>query len=509
MNRPLKVVVVGTGYVGLVTGTCLAGWGHQVTCIDVNAARIGQLKNGETPIFEPGLAELVRENTAQGRLQFSTSLAENLTGTDCVFIAVGTPPRAGDGEADLTFLYSAAKEIADALPLGSQCAIIIKSTVPVGTGDRVEALIRLRRLDLSLHVVSNPEFLREGSAIADFKRPDRVVIGGKDADAIARVRKLYQALDDGDTEIIVTSRASAELIKYASNAFLATKIAFINEIADLCEQTDADIGDVSRGMGTDHRIGMSFLNPGPGYGGSCFPKDTLALTRSAQDHGVRLSLVSETISANDKRKSRMAAKIVSALGGDVNDKRIAIFGLTFKANTDDVRDSPAISIIQALQNLGAHIRACDPKGVPHARQLLLDVDYFEDPLRCADGCDATVIVTEWDCFRNIDLDHLQQAMRGTSLIDLRRVIDRKLAERAGFSVTTLGHRSPADQIDLLTMKLELRSESSFVTGTLAKTSRASVQLENSYGSLPVWPANGEYPIPFSRNVDWAESSQPT
>lgn len=507
MNESLRVVVVGTGYVGLVTGACLADLGHYVTCIDVNKHRIARLEKGEIPIFEPGLEQLVNANVSQGRLRFSSDLAQSAPGAGCFFIAVGTPPMAGDGSADLSFLFAAAKEIADVLPPGGQCTVAIKSTVLVGTGDRVEKMMRLRRPDLDLHVLSNPEFLREGSAISDFMHPDRIVIGGADENAIVRLKQLYGRMEDDGACVMITSRASAELIKYASNAFLATKIAFINEIADLCEQVGADIGDVSRGIGSDRRIGMSFLNPGPGYGGSCFPKDTLALTKAAQEAGVVLSIVNQTIASNNVRKLNMAAKVVNALDGNVVGKRIAIFGLAFKANTDDVRDSPAITIIQSLQKLGAHIRACDPKGIAQARQIIGNIDYFLDPLKCAEHCDAVVVVTEWDCFRTIDLTQLRLTMRGSHLIDLRRIIDRERAEKAGFSLVTLGLRQKNNHKGPLIAGLNMRSKSRGASGKFAKISRVSAHLEKGVNSEPAWTVIGENPVEFTRGADWSESQQ--
>ncbi len=477
MMSSCKVAVVGTGYVGLVTGACLAGWGHNVTCIDLNELRIKRLQRGEVPIFEPGLEELVHENTAEGRLCFSTSLQAGIAGADCIFLAVGTPPRSSDGHADLSFLFTAATDIANLLPDGSRSVIVIKSTVPVGTGDRVEQMIESLRPGLGVRVISNPEFLREGNAVADFEGPDRIIIGGNDVEAVSQIRRLYAKAENNGAAVIVTSRASAEMIKYASNAFLATKIAFINEIADLCELTDADIGDVSTGMGSDHRIGMQFLNPGPGYGGSCFPKDTLALAKSAQDHGCRFGIVNETIASNEARKSRMAAKVVAALGESVEGKRIAVFGLAFKANTDDVRDSPAIPLIRTLQELGAGISACDPKAVHQARLVLDGVDFFEDPVRCAEGCDAVVVVTEWDCFKNLNLAQLASAMRGNHLIDLRRIIDREQAELAGFSVVTLGQGRQRKLSG--NAKVAVKSNTLHATGKPSRSLHIAGQSENA------------------------------
>ncbi|MDQ3559530.1 MAG: UDP-glucose/GDP-mannose dehydrogenase family protein, partial [Pseudomonadota bacterium] len=379
----MMITMIGTGYVGLVTGACLADWGHQVVCADKDAGKIADLLRGRMPIYEPGLEALVARNAASGRLSFTLDVAAAVAPADAVFIAVGTPPRHGDGDADMSFVYAAAKEIAAAAT--GRTVVVTKSTVPVGTGDVVERLMAVARPDAKISVVSNPEFLREGTAIADFQRPDRVVIGTDDPRARDVMMEIYRPLEAAGTPIVVTQRRTAELIKYAANAFLATKITFINEMADLCEQVGADIQDVSLGVGLDHRIGAEFLNAGPGYGGSCFPKDTLALLRTAQDFGVGLRLVEQTVAVNNARKRHMARKVIAAAGGSVEGLTVAVLGLTFKPNTDDMREAPSVSLIAALQRAGARIRAHDPQGMQHAKAILEDVTFHDDPYQCAHG----------------------------------------------------------------------------------------------------------------------------
>jgi UDPglucose 6-dehydrogenase len=427
--------MIGAGYVGLVSGACFADFGHQVTCIDKDAAKIAALKRGEIPIFEPGLAELVESNVRQGRLEFAaeTSRAGE---AEAIFIAVGTPSRRGDGHADLSFVYQAVREIA---PLLSSAAVVItKSTVPVGTGDEIENILREKRPDADIQVVSNPEFLREGAAIQDFKHPDRIVVGSDNDGARKVLAEIYRPLYLNAPPIIFVSRRTAELIKYASNAFLATKITFINEMADLCEQVGADVQEVARGMGLDNRIGAKFLHAGPGFGGSCFPKDTSALIKTAHDHGVPLRLV-ETVSAvNEQRKRAMARKVVHALGGSVRGKTIAVLGLTFKPNTDDTRDSPAIPLITALHDLGAIVRGYDPAGMEQAKPLLPDVHYCRSAYSAAEGADAVVIATEWEQFRALDLARLKGIMIQPVIVDLRNIYRADEMRRAAFHYVPIG-----------------------------------------------------------------------
>jgi UDPglucose 6-dehydrogenase len=433
----MKIAMVGTGYVGLVSGACFADLGNTVVCVDNDAHKIERLRLGHMPIYEPGLEELVERNTRSGRLSFTKDIAAAVNGAETIFIAVGTPPRPGHGDADLSFVYQAAKEVAQALR-GNNAVVVVKSTVPVGTGDAIEKIIATTRAQGSFSVVSNPEFLREGSAIADFQQPDRVVIGAEDDIARKRMLALYNPLVASGTPVVVTHRRSAELIKYASNAFLATKITFINELADLCEQVGTDVGEVALGMGLDQRIGKSFLNAGPGYGGSCFPKDTLALLRTAQDHGVALRIVEETVAANEARKRKMALKVVEAVGGDLEGLTISVLGLTFKPDTDDMRDAPSVPLIETLQRFGAKIRAYDPVGLENAARVLDGVELFDDPYECARGADAAVIATEWESIRRLDLTGLKHVMRAPVLIDLRNAVERGAAEACGFQVTAIG-----------------------------------------------------------------------
>ncbi|WP_173934751.1 UDP-glucose/GDP-mannose dehydrogenase family protein [Chelativorans sp. Marseille-P2723] len=441
-----KIAVIGTGYVGLVSGACFADMGHQVTCVDKDTRKIALLKDGYSPIYEPGLEELVRRNSSAGRLSFTTELPIAVGNADIVFIAVGTPPRAGDGDADLSFVFRAAEEIGRSL--ARRTVVVIKSTVPVGTGDAVEKIIAATGTTRRFSVASNPEFLREGSAIGDFQKPDRIVIGAEDAWAKAALTLVYQPLADQGAPLVITGRRSAELIKYASNAFLATKITFINELADLCERVGTDVSELALGMGLDQRIGPSFLNAGPGYGGSCFPKDTLALLRTAQDYGVALRIVEETVASNDARKRRMTLKVVEALAGQIDGAKVAVLGLTFKPDTDDMRDSPSLPLIETLQRFGAKIHAHDPVGMKNAASLLQDVSFFEDPYECARGADVLVVATEWDSIRRLDLDRLRRIMRLPVLVDLRNAFAPGAAEAAGFRVTAIGRPAspPADTI---------------------------------------------------------------
>ncbi|GLS73222.1 UDP-glucose dehydrogenase family protein [Methylobacterium tardum] len=436
----MKVAMIGAGYVGLVSGACLADFGHTVVCIDREPDKIASLNAGRMPIYEPGLDALVAENVRQRRLAFSTSMREAVADADAVFIAVGTPSRRGDGFADLSFVFDAAREIAGAL--SGFTVVVTKSTVPVGTGDEVERIIREANPAVEVSVASNPEFLREGAAIADFKRPDRIVVGTQDARAEAVMREVYRPLYLNQAPILVTDRRTAELTKYAANAFLAAKITFINEVADLCEAVGADVQQVARGIGLDKRIGPKFLHAGPGYGGSCFPKDTLALVKTAQDAGTPLRLVETVVAVNDQRKRAMARKVIKACGGSVRGKTVALLGLTFKPDTDDMRDAPSLAIVAGLQDAGARIVAYDPEGMAHARALMPEVTYAEDAYACAEGADALVIVTEWNAFRALDLDRLRQTMAfgeaAPVLIDLRNIYDPASAARHGFTYRGIG-----------------------------------------------------------------------
>jgi UDPglucose 6-dehydrogenase len=432
----MKIAMIGAGYVGLVTGACLADFGHEVTCVDNNAERVAALTRGEIPIYEPGLEALVKTNEAAGRLRFTGALAEGVAGAEAVFIAVGTPSRRGDGHADLTYVYAAARELA---PLLSGYVVVIdKSTVPVGTGDAVERIIREVNPTADFAVVSNPEFLREGAAIEDFTHPDRVVIGSEDDRARAVMAEIYRPLTLNQAPVMYTSRRSAELTKYAANAFLAMKITFINEIADLAEVAGANVQDIARGIGADNRIGGKFLNAGPGYGGSCFPKDTEALVRSARELGRPVRLIETTVAINATRHQGMSDKIVEALDGSVNGKRIGILGLTFKPNTDDMRDAPSLAIIGDLLDRGAEIVAYDPEGMAAAGPLLPGVRFGASPYDIAPDADALVLVTEWTAFRSLDLGRLKAAMRTPLFVDLRNVYRRHEMERAGFRYRSVG-----------------------------------------------------------------------
>ena len=429
--------MVGAGYVGLVSGACFADFGHHVVCVDKDAAKVEALRQGRMPIFEPGLEGLVADNVRRGRLAFSTELGPAVAAADAVFIAVGTPSRRGDGFADLSYVHAAAREIAEAV--SGYTVVVTKSTVPVGTGDEVEGIMAETRPGADVAVVSNPEFLREGAAIADFKRPDRIVIGAEDERAVAVMRELYRPLYLNEAPILVTSRRTAELTKYAANAFLAAKVTFINEIADLCEAVGANVQDVARGIGLDNRIGSKFLHAGPGYGGSCFPKDTLALVRTAREAGAPIRLVETVVEVNDRRKHAMAAKVIGACGGSVAGSTIAVLGLTFKPNTDDMREAPSLAIIAGLQEAGATIRAFDPEGMASAARFLGDVAYAEDPYHCAEGADALVLVTEWESFRALDFAELRRRMRRHLLVDLRNIYRPAEIERHGFTYLGIGH----------------------------------------------------------------------
>jgi UDPglucose 6-dehydrogenase len=425
----MRIAMIGTGYVGLVSGTCFSDFGHDVVCVDKDGAKIDALHRGVMPIFEPGLDRLVASNVRGGRLSFTTDLPGAVADADAVFIAVGTPSRRGDGHADLSYVFGATEEIARALR--KPAVVVTKSTVPVGTGDEVERIIRETAPDAKAWVVSNPEFLREGAAIEDFKRPDRIVVGTEDEDAAEIMREIYRPLYLNKAPLLFTSRRTAELTKYAANAFLATKITFINEIADLCEIVGADVQDVARGIGLDNRIGAKFLHAGPGYGGSCFPKDTLALLKTAEDHQTPLRIVESVVAVNDARKRAMGRKVVQALGGDARGKIVALLGLTFKPNTDDMRDAPSLSIVRALQDAGAIVRAYDPEGVEQARPLMPGVEFSDSPYAAADGAAAVALVTEWDVLRALDLPRLARTMAEPNFVDLRNVYPIEDVEEAG------------------------------------------------------------------------------
>jgi UDPglucose 6-dehydrogenase len=431
----MRVAMIGAGYVGLVSGACFADFGHQVTCIEKDQKRVAALNSGEMPIFEPGLDDLVAANTRQGRLEFAADSAR-VGDAEVVFIAVGTPSRRGDGHADLSFVYNAVREIAP--HLSPTAVVVTKSTVPVGTGDEIEHILREKRPDAEIQVVSNPDFLREGAAIQDFKHPDRIVIGSDEARARAVLAEIYRPLYLNAAPILYVSRRTAELIKYAANAFLATKITFINEIADLCEQVGADVQEVARGIGLDHRIGSKFLHAGPGFGGSCFPKDTTALLKTAHDHGVPLRIVETVSTVNEQRKRAMARKVVAALDGSIRGKTIGVLGLTFKPNTDDIRDSPAIPLITALNDLGATVQAYDPAGMEQTKRQLPSVIYCNSAYSAADGAEAVVIATEWEQFRALDLARLKSVMARPVIIDLRNIYRADEMSRANFRYVAVG-----------------------------------------------------------------------
>ena len=428
--------MIGSGYVGLVSGACFADFGHKVTCVDLDQAKIDGLLAGRIPIFEPGLDELVASNVREERLFFTTDLAAAVRDAEMVFIAVGTPSRRGDGHADLSYVHAAARSIAAAI--GAFTVVVTKSTVPVGTGDEVERIIREIRPEAEFAVVSNPEFLREGAAITDFKRPDRIVVGTEDPRARDLMSELYRPLYINRSPILFTGRRTSELIKYAANAFLATKITFINEIADLCEKVDADVQDVARGIGLDNRIGSKFLHAGPGYGGSCFPKDTLALIRTGQEASSPVRIVETVAAVNDARKAGMADRIIAACGGDVAGKSIGLLGLAFKPNTDDMRDAPSLAIVEALQKAGATVRGTDPEAASPAKALMPDVVFCDDAYACAEGASALVLVTEWDAYRALDFRRLSGLLKDKVLVDLRNVYRPEDVIRRGFRYVGVG-----------------------------------------------------------------------
>ena len=433
----MRVAMIGTGYVGLVSGACFADFGHVVTCIDKDPSKIERLEKGEIPIFEPGLDDLVARNVREGRLFFTLDGAQAIKDADAVFIAVGTPTRRGDGHADLSYVYAAAEEIAGLID--GFTVVVTKSTVPVGTGDEVEAIIKKVRPDAQFAVVSNPEFLREGAAIEDFKRPDRVVVGTDDERAQAVMRDLYRPLSLNETPIVFTGRRTSELIKYAANAFLAMKITFINEMADLCEKVGADVQSVAKGIGLDKRIGAKFLNAGPGYGGSCFPKDTIALVKTAQQYGAPTRLIETTVEVNTARKKAMAEKVAEAMGArDLSGKTIGVLGVTFKPNTDDMRDAPSLDILPALQAMGAKVQAFDPEGAKEAAHMLAGVEFKTGAYDAAEGADALVILTEWDQFRALDLDRLKGLLKAPVVVDLRNVYKPAEMVRHGFTYASIG-----------------------------------------------------------------------
>ncbi len=435
----MKIAMIGAGYVGLVSGACFSDFGHMVVCVDLDQGKIDALLGGKMPIYEPGLAELVGSNVAAGRLSFTTDIRTAAADADAIFIAVGTPSRRGDGHADLSYVFQAARDIAASIT--KPTVVVTKSTVPVGTGDEVERILREVAPGIEVAVVSNPEFLREGAAIEDFKRPDRIVVGCEDARAEQVMRDVYRPLSLGQAPLMFTGRRTAELIKYAANAFLATKITFINEIADLCEAVGADVKDVSRGIGLDNRIGSKFLHAGPGYGGSCFPKDTLALLKTADDNAVAMRIVEATAAVNDSRKRAMGRKIVSAMGGDARGKTVGILGLTFKPNTDDMRDAPSLAIVQALIDAGATVKAFDPEGMESAAPMMPQVTMCNDAYAVADGADAVALVTEWDAFRALDLGRLTSAMATKRLVDLRNVYHPADVKRLGIDYHSIGRPS--------------------------------------------------------------------
>ena len=432
----MRIAMIGTGYVGLVSGACFADFGHHVTCVDKDPAKIKALEAGIMPIWEPGLEALVTANVAHKRLDFTTDLAAGIAGAEAVFIAVGTPSRRGDGHADLTFVYAAVRELARALT--GPVVVVTKSTVPVGTGDEIARILAEEGAPTGTSVASNPEFLREGAAIRDFKIPDRIIVGAEDSHAREVLKEIYRPLFLNQAPIVFTSRRTAELTKYAANAFLAMKISFINEIADLCEAVGADVQEVARGIGLDNRIGAKFLHAGPGYGGSCFPKDTLALLRTAEEAGVEQRIISTVVAVNDDRKAAMAERVRSAVGGNLAGKRIGVLGLTFKPNTDDMRDAPSLPLIEGLVAGGATVVAFDPVGRSQAEPVLPGITFGDDAYAVADGADALVVVTEWDEFRGIDLSEMARRMRGNALVDLRNVYDPAEAARAGLTYRGIG-----------------------------------------------------------------------
>lgn len=432
----MRIAMIGTGYVGLVSGACFSEFGTEVVCVDKDVTKIENLHKNIMPIFEPGLDKLVENNVSGGRLSFTTNLKEAVASADAVFIGVGTPTRRGDGHADLSYVYGAAKEIAEAMD--GYTVVVTKSTVPVGTGDEVEEIIRKTRPDADFDVVSNPEFLREGSAIEDFMRPDRVVIGTQSERAREVMQQLYRPLFLIETPIMFTERRTSELIKYAANTFLAAKITFINEIADLCEKVGADVQAVAKGIGLDGRIGKKFLHAGPGYGGSCFPKDTLALVKTAQKYGSPLKIIETVVEVNEERKKKMAAKVIEACGGDVQGKKISVLGVAFKPNTDDMRDSPSLDIIPVLQKAGAEICAYDPEAMGEAKNMLPGVEWKDNSYDTMDGAAAIVLITEWNEFRMLDLERVKELLAAPIMVDLRNVYNRQEMKDAGFEYTCIG-----------------------------------------------------------------------
>ncbi|WP_333591670.1 UDP-glucose dehydrogenase family protein [Brevundimonas sp.] len=432
----MRIAMIGTGYVGLVSGACFADFGHTVVCVDKDAGKIERLNRGEMPIYEPGLDDLVAANVRDGRLSFAVDGTEAIRSADAVFIAVGTPSRRGDGHADLSFVYAVAEEVAELMD--GFTVVVTKSTVPVGTGDEIERIIRERRPDAQFAVVSNPEFLREGAAIGDFKRPDRVVVGVENEQARGVMAEIYRPLNLNETPILFTGRRTSELIKYAANAFLALKITFINEMADLCEKVGADVQQVARGIGLDNRIGSKFLHAGPGYGGSCFPKDTLALVRTATDAGSPVRLVETTVAVNDARKKAMAGRVQAALGGELKGKTVALLGLTFKPNTDDMRDAPSLDVAPALIAAGATVQAFDPEGMHEASKLLDGVAFKDGPYEAVEGADVVVILTEWDQFRALDLDRVKRLVKSPVMVDLRNVYRPDDMRARGFRYSSIG-----------------------------------------------------------------------
>jgi len=436
----MRIAMIGAGYVGLVSGACFSDFGHHVVCIDKDQEKIATLKKGEIPIHEPGLADLVASNVRQGRLAFEDQLKPAVGSADVVFIAVGTPSRRGDGHADLSYVFAAAREIAGAL--SKFTVVVTKSTVPVGTSDEVERVMRQENSEAEFAVVSNPEFLREGAAIRDFKHPDRIVIGTDDPRARKVIAEVYRPLHLNAPPILYTDRRTAELTKYAANSFLATKVAFINEIADLAEKVGANVQEVARGIGLDNRIGSKFLHAGPGFGGSCFPKDTMALIKTGQDNETPLRIVETVVAVNDQRKRAMARKVANAIGGNLRSKTIAVLGVTFKPNTDDMRDAPSIPLITALQDMGAQVRAFDPIGMPQARKVLENVTFCDDAYDCAKGAHALVIVTEWEQFRALDLGEMASIMASSVIVDLRNIYSPEEVTRNGFHYCGIGRPKP-------------------------------------------------------------------
>ncbi|MEO0719318.1 MAG: UDP-glucose/GDP-mannose dehydrogenase family protein [Pseudomonadota bacterium] len=432
----MRIAMIGSGYVGLVSGVCFSDFGHNVVCVDIDERKIEKLNRGEAPIFEPGLEKLMRTNAEAGRQTFSSDLAASVANADAVFIAVGTPMRRGDGHADLSYIFSAAEQVAEAIQ--DYTVVVTKSTVPVGTNRKVKDAILAKNPDAKFDVASNPEFLREGAAIEDFMRPDRVVVGVETTEAEDVLREIYRPLFIRETPMVVTTLETAEMIKYAANAFLATKITFINEMADLCERVDANVQDVAKGMGLDGRIGSKFLHAGPGYGGSCFPKDTLALVRTAEQSGAPTRIVDTVVKVNDARKRKMAEKIIAACGGSVEGKRIGVLGVTFKPNTDDMREAPSLVILPLLMEQGASVIACDPEGRKEGEPMMPGVEWTEDPYETARNADALVILTEWNQFRAMDLDRIRETLKEPVLVDLRNVYRPEEAERAGLSYVSVG-----------------------------------------------------------------------